>query len=42
MSEFVYITFVYINIHPEKRDLCCHDRMVVGFIATYGISVYHH
>ena len=35
--------FFYLNLsgnHPRgRRD---HDRMVVGFMTTFAISVYHH
>jgi hypothetical protein len=37
MYKFYKIT----NGH-QKSSRCRRDRMVVGFITTYAISVYHH
>jgi hypothetical protein len=32
-----------IKKYPKTTQGCCgHDRMVVGFIANYAISAYHH
>jgi hypothetical protein len=46
MNQELYIililSIIFIVILILKRDRCGRDRMVVGFITTCAISVYHH
>ena len=39
-AHCMYIYHIYYNLGDFRRH--GRDRMVVGFISTYSISVYHH